>query len=181
LRGLSPEVLSGYLEMAETERGESLSSLSHGQTVMVVFLRHLGCTFCRETLADLAARRDELKRRGVTPVVVHMASEEDAAQMLAHYGLGDIDRVRDVDCDLYRAFGLGRGSLIQLFGPFVWFRGLRAGVIDGHGIGPENGDALRMPGIFLIRDGAVVHSYLHRSAASRPDYLALAACAERRC
>lgn len=181
LRGLGADVLTGYLEMAETQRGETVADLSSKQTVMLVFLRQLGCTFCRETLSDLASRRDELARRGVRPVVVYMSSEPTADEIFAHYGLSDIDRVRDSELELYRVFGLGRGSLWQVFGPFVWWRGIRAGLIDGHGVGDIDGDALRMPGVFLVRDGVVVHAYRHKSVAARPDYVALASCVDRRC
>ena len=39
--------------------GPSLEQLSHDRPQLVVFLRHFGCTFCRESLADLAEKRAE--------------------------------------------------------------------------------------------------------------------------
>jgi len=170
------DVLAGYLEMAETQTLESVHALSHRHPVLMVFLRHFGCTFCRETLRDLGARRSEIEADGTRIVVVHMSDEERAAEVFATYGLHNVYRVRDTDCDLYRAFGLERGTLMQLFGPRVWMRGLVAGVLDGHGIGGLEGDGWRMPGVFLVSRGVVVNRYIHRSASDRPDYGTLARC-----
>jgi hypothetical protein len=103
---------------------------------------------------------------------VHPGTERDA-QILADHGLADVPRVDDRDGVLYRAFGLGRGTLWQIAGPPVWRAGWRA-LWSGHGIGPAGGDVLRMPGVFLIVDGQVKKTFRHRSSADRPDYVALA-------
>ena len=49
------------LEEAQTTSGGSLAELSNRQPVLLVLLRHSGCTFCREALADLAVRRAEIE------------------------------------------------------------------------------------------------------------------------
>jgi hypothetical protein len=38
------------------------------------------------------------------------------------------------------------------------------------------GDGFQMPGIFMIRNGRVADSYIHKSAADRPDYDNIIAC-----
>jgi peroxiredoxin len=154
--------------------GLTLMELSRRSPVLVVFLRHLGCTFCREALADLRTQRPALERAGVAICLVHMVDDAQAGAMFARYGLGDVARVSDPDKALYRAFDLARGSLTQLFGPRLWLRGVGAGLLRGHLLGPLAGDGLQMPGAFLVHHGLVVRAFRHQDAADRPDYCELA-------
>jgi hypothetical protein len=172
----SPEVLSlgAALASARTQDGRPLAALSRKRPLLVVFLRHLGCTFCRETVADLARVRGELERLGVTPVLVHQGDDDKAATFLEAHHLDDLPRVRDLERRTYRAFELRRGGLNALFGPRVWWRGFVAGVLGGHGLGTLDGDGFQLGGAFLVRDGRIVQAFRHRSAADRPDYLRIA-------
>lgn len=165
--------LAGALTRATDQHGRSLDSLSHEAPQLVVFLRHFGCTFCREALADVAAVRDRLEAAGARIALVHMAADSQARAFFERHGLSDVARVSDPERRLYRAFELGRGRLSQLFGAQVWWRGLRAGVLDGHGVGALVGDGFQMPGAFLVHEGRIVRRFVHDSAADRPDYCAL--------
>jgi peroxiredoxin len=169
----SPEIQRMALR-ARTQVGTSLLDLSKESPVLLVFLRHFGCTFCREALADLAAQRRAIEALGVRIALVHMSSEASADRFFTRYGLADIDRVSDPNQNLYRAFGLARGRLGQLFGPKAWIRGFQAGILRRHGVGLLQGDGFQMPGVFLVFHGEVISSYRHVSAADRPDYLAMA-------
>ena len=140
---------------------------------MVIFLRHFGCTFCREAMADLAKQRQEIGKTGTQLAIVHMGSEDQAAAFFAYYNMEDVPRIGDPKCSLYRAFGLPRGSLGALFGPKVLVRGAQAGLFAGHGAGAKAGDLFQMPGIFLIFHGEILRTFRHNSAADRPDYVAL--------
>ena len=171
-RVASPEIQRMALE-ARTQYGDSVLSLSHREPVLLVFLRHFGCTFCREALADLAERRGAIESAGTRIVLVHMGREPQAASFFDRYALGDLPRVSDPVRHLYRAFGLGRGGLLKLFGPKVFWRGFQAGVIGRHGVGRLAGDGFQMPGVFLIFHGEVIRSYRHHTAADRPDYMQL--------
>lgn len=93
---------------------------------------------------------------------VHPATSEEAEPHFAARW-PDAAAVADPEQDLYRAFGLGRGSALQLLGPRVWLSGLRA--LGGlHGVGRPTGDPLVMPGAFLVRDGAVTWSHVSEHA-----------------
>lgn len=162
------------LSEAKSQIGPTLLELSHDRELLVVFLRHAGCTFCREAIADLAAQRAAIEATGTTPVLVHLGTEEEAELWLRGSGLEDLPRIADPTRRLYASFGLARGGFLQLFGPRVWWRGLRAG-LAGHGVGRLQGDGFQMPGTFLVRDGKIRKAFRHRSAADRPDYVALAA------
>ncbi|MDA0745690.1 MAG: SelL-related redox protein [bacterium] len=175
-----PSVRANFSEAMETvvtQNGQTLVELSENARLLVVFLRHFGCTFCRETLADVAEKRQELEAPGNRIVLVHMVTDDsEAARVLSRYGLEDLDRVSDPGRELYRAFGLKRGRLRQLFGLKVWWRGFRAGILDGHGLGFSKTDSFQMPGVFLMDEGQVVQAFRHNSAADRPNYEDLARC-----
>ena len=173
---LDPERMASWLEMAETSTGHTVGEMSWDRPVMLVFLRHFGCTFCREALANLAARRAEIEADGTRIALVHMSDGERADEVLSSFGLEGVAHVRDTGQDLYRAFGLDRGTLMQLAGPRVISRGLIAGWMRGLGIGGIEGDVSRLSGVFLVSNGEVVHTYRQRDAADQPDFVQLARC-----
>lgn len=160
---------------ARTDTGATLAELSERSPVLVIFLRHAGCTFCRETLADLRRQRAAVERAGVTPVLVHMGDDVSAREFFGGYGLGDVPRISDPTRELYRAFNLRRGRLGQLFGPRVWVRGFVAGVLNRHGVGALRGDGFQMPGAFVLHQGRITRAFRHQDASDRPDYEALCA------
>lgn len=157
------------------QHGQSIESLSQGQSLLIVFLRHSGCTFCREALADLQKQRTALEKSGVRLAVVHMGDESAGLALTSPYGLEDVSRISDPACVLYRAYDLQRGRISQLLGPAVWWRGFLAAIVNRHGVGPAGGDGFQMPGAFVVRDGKVINAYRHTTAADRPDYCTLAA------
>jgi peroxiredoxin len=168
-RILAPEVLKFALR-TKVQGCVTIDQLSKTSPVLLVFLRHAGCTFCREALADIAEQRRAIEASGTRMVLVHMGSEEKSAQYFQSYGLADVLRISDPNQALYRAFGLNRGNLTKLFGPKVWLRGFQACIIEKHGIGALAGDGFQMPGVFLVYQGEVLRSYRHQSAADRPNY-----------
>lgn len=168
--------LKDALASARDQHGRTLLEYSQSQPVLVTFLRHQGCTFCREALADLAQQRAEIESRGVGLALVHMSDEHDIAPLIAKYKLDDIPRFADRSCSLYQAFSLPRGRFLQLAGPKVVIRGTAA-IFSGQGLGAINGDGLQMPGVFLIKDGEIVSAYRHQTAADRPKYAQLACAA----
>ncbi|MCR9247497.1 MAG: SelL-related redox protein [bacterium] len=162
------------LSLYHDQTGADLLTASKRQPQFLVFLRHFGCTFCREALADLAAINERLRTAGTRLVLVHMSSENEARDLFQRYGLADVTAISDPDRVLYRAFALRRGTPTQLLGWSVWKRGFEAGVKQGHGIGWLRGDAAQMPGAFVVSQGHVVAQFIHETAADRPDYVVVA-------
>ncbi len=171
-RAVAPDVLKFALRR-KTNYGVTIDEISRISPVLLVFLRHAGCTFCREALADLAEQRAEIERDGTRLVLVHMGCEEHGASFFRRYGLDEVPRISDPERALYRAFGLPRGSLGDVLGPKVWLRAFQAGVLGRHGAGQLVGDGFQMPGVFLLFHGEIVRSYRHQSASDRPDYMTL--------
>ena len=162
------------LDLARTTDGRSLAEISDRSPTLVVFLRHIGCTFCREAVADLARIKPRLDASGIGVVLIHMSDPELASSFFASAGLPEILHISDPGRDLYRAFELRRGRLSQLFGLRVWIRGLRAGLLDRHGVGRLEGDGFQLPGAFLIHQGRIIRAFRHHAASDRPDYCSLA-------
>ncbi len=87
--------LAEAITTAKDQTGQSLQQLSEQSPVLVVFLRHFGCTFCREALADLSKQRPQIEAAGTTIALVHMGTEEEANFMLDRYGLAKIHHISD--------------------------------------------------------------------------------------
>ncbi len=174
---LPPEgivTLDAALDGLRDGQGRTLRALADDRQTLVVLLRHSGCTFCKQTLSDLARQQADIERAGVGLAVVGMtASSEGLRSLGERHGLASAVWFADPDRLLYRAMELGRGSFLQLFGPRVWFAGVLA-ALRGHGIGKLEGDGFQMPGAFVLHRGQVVRSYRHATAADRPDLKELA-------
>ena len=155
-----------------TSLGVSIDELSRLSPVMVVFLRHLGCPFCREALSDLASARAEIERDGTRLLLVHLASEREIVERLAP-GLADVVRLADPHQVIYRAFGLGRGGILNVFGPLVWVRFLQVAFLRRRGFSMQD-DIFQMPGVFMVYHGQVIRSFRHQKISDRPDYRAIA-------
>ncbi len=146
--------------------GSTLAAASENKLLALVFLRHFGCTFTRQILRELEGIQRDARVHDAELVLVHMLQLGKETQYLGERS--GIRRIADPRCELYRAFGLGKGGLLELFGPQVWWRGAIA-LFKGCGVGHLAGDGLQMPGAFLFRDGQIVASQRARSAADLPD------------
>ncbi len=170
-----PEITES-LNSCRTQDGETLDELSRSSQLLVVFLRHAGCPFCRETLADLSKSRAAIEKAGARLVVVHMATDEQALKLLSKYALDDVAQVSDPEQKLYRSFSLDRGSTGQVMGPRVWWSGFKAVVLAGHLPGKPIGDVFQLSGAFLVVYGKIARGFRHKTTADRPDYVDLATC-----
>ena len=161
------------LRELRTNTGQRLDDLADSQPQLVIFLRHAGCTFCREALAELSKQRSQVEATGCGIVLVHLG-EDDGEEFFAKYNMQDVPRIQDPNCRLYRQFGLDLGGFTELFGLRVWIRGLIAGLVYGHGRGPILGNSFQMPGVYLYHSGQILQGYQHEHVSDRPSYLALA-------
>lgn len=146
--------------------GESLAEASDRRPLLLVFLRHFGCTFTRRILRELESLQHAAQERGAELVLVHMLQGGRETPHL--HGHEDVARIADPRCELYRAFGLGKGGVLELFGPRVWWPGI-VSLFKGCGVGHLAGDALQLPGAFLFHRGLILSAQRARSAAELPD------------
>lgn len=189
------DTMRDVMARAVAQTGETLLEMSEASAVLLVFLRHMGCTFCKEAVCEIGKLRGEIEmglssglesslessvELGARVVFVYMPGGGDAAtqrtraeRFFGKYGVGDVARIADGEQALYRSFGLDRASVGQVFGVKSFARGFVAGVLKGHGVGRLVGDGYQMPGVFLLRGGVVERSFRHASAGDVPDYVSL--------
>jgi peroxiredoxin len=172
-----PTEMAAVLERYRTETGRTLLELLDESPLLLIFLRHFGCSFCRQTLDDVSQIREQIEGRGVRPVFVHLGSLERAKPYFDYYHLSDIERVSDPEASLYAGsvFQVPRKNVFtQFLVPAVWKAWL-LGAVGKHGIGMIREDADQMPAVFYLRERAVVREYRYKTIADRPDYLGLIA------
>jgi len=157
--------------------GKSLFEFTKSKNVLLIFLRHFGCVFCKEAMKDIAKIKKDIRARGVELVFVHMADNEIAIKYFKDFGLADCPHISDPSKIYYNAFGLRKGSITQLYGLQTWVRGFSA---ENKGnkleVSKSLGDATQMPGIFHLFDGKILESYIHKLASEKPDYMQMAEC-----
>jgi peroxiredoxin len=173
----SPDDVAVTLGSIHTESGTSLLRLVQESPVLLIFLRHFGCSFCRKSISDIAGLNTELDARGVRPVFVHLGTPERAKPFFEYYRIGNVERVSDPGGALYRhpLFALGRvHPLWSLVTPAVWM-GWMKGSIFKHGIGAIKEDGHQMPGVFFFKGPKIVRRFRYKTIADEPDYLGLVA------
>ncbi|MGA2813708.1 MAG: SelL-related redox protein [Candidatus Acidiferrum sp.] len=166
---IAEELLSGY----RAQTGQTLGELTAGHAVLLVFLRHFGCTFCREAVEEISRKRATIESGGTLLAFVHLGTEEKANAFFTPYGLEDAPRFADPEGRLYEAFGLVRAELRQYLNQESILRMLLAW-LNGHFVGLPAGDIQRMPGAFLVEGREIRKAFRHKLVSDRPDYLALA-------
>lgn len=159
------------LALIKTNKGNSIADLSDQSPVLLIFLRHFGCIFCKDSMHEIAKRKDKFKKEGIQIVLVHMSDFETASTYFSEMGINDLEHVSDEECKIYAAFGLVKGSFSQLFGLKTWMRGFEiAATKQMLPSMTRVGDGLQMPGIFLIKEGVIIESFIHNSVADKPNY-----------
>jgi hypothetical protein len=167
--------VSVTLAAIRTESGACLLSLAEASPVLLIFLRHFGCSFCRMTISQIEEIQGELRTRGVRPVFVHLGTPEIAKAHFDFYGLSDVERIHDPQAAIYQhpVFGLGRvNPAWHLVNPAVWAGWLK-GAIFKHGIGRIETDGHQMPGVFFLRDAKIERKFLYRNISDQPKWLNL--------
>ncbi len=166
---VEPEDLSVERVSSRTivSNGINLWELGLNNKLLMVFVRHAGCTFCRETLNELKEKLPGLQSKRITPVVIHLGSPEEGQKMLDRSGLSDTLAISNPTADLYRAYELKRGQLSQLLGPRVWWRGFKSAILKGNGTGALVGDGFQLGGAFLVENGRITKSFPAKDASDK--------------
>lgn len=161
----------------QTNTGKNVLDLSEDKTVFLVFLRHFGCVFCKEALADLAKKQVDMQNKDIQLVLVHMGSNATATTYFQNFDIQNPVHISDPEREFYYEFGLRKGSFSQLYGLRTWYRGFSAETKNYKlELAKHLGDSTQMPGIFLLRKGEIIEEYIHKHASDRPDYQRLMDC-----
>lgn len=172
------QVHPSLLSIMVCNNGETVQDLTTESPAMLIFLRHFGCMFCKEALADISEKRASIEAQGVRLIFIHMAENDVAERYFQKFNLENVLHVSDPECKYYTAFGLMKGNFSQLFGLRVWMRGFTGPLPNGYY--PEQaqtlGDSFQMPGVFVIHQHFIKSRYVHKFVSDRPDYIQLAEC-----
>jgi hypothetical protein len=158
----------------KTNKGENFDALINDGRLFLVFLRHFGCTFCRETMAELSVKRAAVESRGFKIVLVHMVDSQIADEILEIYDLGNISHISDKHQHLYKSYGLGKTTARSLFGVPNWWRAFIAGLLKGHLVGKPSGDPFQMPGVFVLERNKLLNKFTYKYVSDLPDFVKLA-------
>jgi len=157
-----------------TVKGRSLFDLSNEKEVLVVFLRHLGCVFCQEAIQDLRRYIKDGRILSDEIVFVHMASGDVAMEYFDDFKLEVTHHVSDPECSLYESFGLVKATTRELFSFQVMLRTAENMVTKGNFPARKRiGDGFQMPGVFVLENGKIKSSYIHKRISDKPDYLSM--------
>lgn len=156
------------------QHGRTLADHLGQGTMLLVFLRHLGCVFNRPALLELAKARAAIERAGLRPALVHMATDRQADLLLAQFGLADLPRFADADLSLYRAFGLRRLGMRELMTAEAVRKGLEVCVRERQLFSVPHGDPLQMPGAFVVSREGILGSFVPERPWELPDFQKIA-------
>ncbi len=165
------------LSAIQTESGANLLTLCEASPVLLVFLRHFGCSFCRQTINQVGDLKGELAKRGVRPVFVHLGPPHIAKANFDFYGLNDVERINDPLAAIYQnpVFSLSRSNPYSHFVKLKVLARWLKGALFKYGLRKIEGDGYQMPGIFFLKGPKIVHKFVHKTIADEPDYLRLVA------
>ena len=99
-----PPIADSYL----SQHNKNVAALSQDRPVLLVFLRHFGCTFCREAVCEIEKLRPEIESRETQLAFVHLSTEGRAVKFFKPHHFEDVPRFADPEGHLYEAFGLVR-------------------------------------------------------------------------
>lgn len=141
-------------------RGDTLQGNLDPEGTMLVFLRHFGCMFCREMVADLR----------------HLSETEGGRERILFFYQGTVPEGReffgqhwssaraiaDQPLRFYEGFGVRKATLAEAFSPAVWRSGMKTWS-RGHRPGLPQGSVRQMPGLMWVQAGRIVwrHDFEH--------------------
>jgi len=136
--------------------------------LVVMFMRHFGCAFCREHLKEMGRAFGDFQEAGADVVAVFQYDAQSTQKFcdgrdVPFDCLGDPERVA------YAEVSLGRGSATQIVNPKVALRALGAARHGAFAGPPRGGDVAQLPGTFVVgRDGRVVLAHYSASSSDNP-------------
>jgi peroxiredoxin len=129
----------------------------------VVWLRHFGCTFCRQHALQLQRDLDEFDEAGVNLVVIGHGTPEQAGDFRRKQKVEGLRLLVDPERETYELAGAKRASVGELLGPRVMARGLRNSLKHRVHQGKVVGHPAQLGGVLIVTPGNTV-AWDHLSA-----------------
>lgn len=141
-------------------RADTLQGNLDPEGTMLVFLRHFGCLFCREMVADLRQLSESDPGRERILFFYQGTVPEGREFFAKHWS--SARAVADQALKFYDGFGVPKASLGESFSPAVWRSAMKTWS-RGHRPGLPQGSVRQMPGLMWIQSGRVSwrHDFEH--------------------
>jgi hypothetical protein len=141
-------------------RADTLHGNLAPEGTLLVFLRHFGCMFCREMVADLRAQVVADGERGGIVFFYQGSVPEGRKFFVEHWP--SARAIADQTLMFYQGFGVPKASLAQVFSPVVWQSGMKTWA-RGHRPAITQRNVRQMPGFMWVHDGRIVwrHDFEH--------------------
>jgi peroxiredoxin len=141
--------------------------------LVVVFMRHFGCVFCREHLILLGHAYEDIRAAGGDVVSIFQYRAESTHNFCRSRHV-PFDCLGDPGRASYRAVGLGRGRHREYLGLNSWRYRRRAGRVGAHQGLPKGGDVAQRPGTFVIdTNGATAFAHYNSESSDNPSVQAV--------
>jgi hypothetical protein len=151
------------------------------RTAVQVFLRHFGCLFCHQMVAEVLAASHEIVANGAHVVLVGCGTLEQGLKFAREKGIPreGVELYCDPGRETYEAASLDR-SYVKTFLSTGAHRAYTSARRDGHANTGRFGDVAQLGGVAVITAPAHLH-FLHRSrfAGDHPDVADIIAAVAR--
>lgn len=135
--------------------------------VILHFLRHLGCLYCKAEVDKLYHLRQQ--QPGFPPIVfVHQSDPQQAEAFFAKHYPG-APHIADPRFELYRLFGIRRLQGLHLVNPRMILKGIVLS-LRGYRNRIGQGNMLLLSGTFLFYKGQLRWSHRARFAGEEPSW-----------
>ena len=166
MKQVSDAVLDGPVTGTNLVPGVLRDQLG-GTPTLLVFLRHFGCLFCRETVADLRAIAEGAP--DYPPILFFTQSSSTELRAFLRRDWPGARAVADPGRHFYAAFGVDRISPLDLLRSALWSAARRARA-KGHERDERTGDIWRLPGVFLVQGSQVLWNHEFQHAGDHPEW-----------
>jgi len=141
-------------------KADTLQGNLNPEGTLLVFLRHFGCLFCREMVADLRhhsaadGERDRI-------LFFYQGTVPEGREFFGNHW-PSARGIADQPLKFYEGFGVPKATMAQAFSPTVWRSGIRTWS-RGYRPGLPQGDIRQMPGLMWVQAGKIVwrHDFAH--------------------
>jgi hypothetical protein len=118
-------------------------------------------------VVQLHRSKDRFAESGFQIILVGLGNPEQSEKFRKDFS-PDFSIICDPQKNLFKAYGLGRGSLSDMASPGIFFKGLRT-LTRGHTPGLPRGDIFQLPGVFMIDTlGNIRYSHYAKNPSDYP-------------
>jgi peroxiredoxin len=146
-----------------------LSQLWQDGPVLLTFLRHFGCMFCREWLGELEDYQDDIRRMGLKIYSVGIGEPKHAERYCGRL-TPNTECFSNEDASAYYEYGFGQMGLKELLNLDFVRNTLRA-LANGNIQTEMTGDGRMIGGHFIIdQDGIIRYAFYSETAGDHPTF-----------